>query len=60
MTHFLTQAESFLPILLLGLRYTIIVAVGAFLLSTAFGLEGGCGRLSCSHVPRIFPTDRPR
>ncbi len=46
MSHFLEESRAFLPILVLGLRYTILVAVGAFLLSTALGLVWAFMRVS--------------
>lgn len=38
MSNFLTQAQSFLPILMQGVYFTILVTIGAFLLSTVLGL----------------------
>lgn len=38
MLHFLNQAQTFLPILMQGVYYTIIVTIGAFLLATLLGL----------------------
>lgn len=38
MSNFLSQAQSFLPILMQGVYFTILVTIGAFLLSTVLGL----------------------
>lgn len=46
MPHFLSQAQSFLPILMQGVYFTIVVTVGAFLLSTVLGLVWAFMRVS--------------
>lgn len=46
MSHFLSQSAEFLPILLRGVRLTIVVSVGSLLLSTLLGLVWVFMRLS--------------
>jgi polar amino acid transport system permease protein len=46
MPQFLSQAQSFLPILMQGVYFTIVVTVGAFLLSTALCLVWAFMRVS--------------
>jgi polar amino acid transport system permease protein len=46
MPQLLSQAQSFLPILMQGVYFTIVVTVGAFLLSTALGLIWAFMRVS--------------
>ena len=46
MAGFLQQSAEFLPILAQGLRLTVIVTVGSFLLSTALGLVWALMRVS--------------
>ena len=46
MDTFLRQSAEFLPILLQGLRLTIVVTVGSLLLSTVLGLLWALMRVS--------------
>lgn len=60
MPEALTQAIDFLPILLRGVHLTIVVAVGALLLSTALGLLWTMMRISgiplLSNIARLSVT----
>lgn len=46
MTHFLTLAPSFLPVLMQGVYLTILVTIGAFILATLLGLVWAFMRVS--------------
>ncbi|HML12165.1 MAG TPA: amino acid ABC transporter permease [Xanthobacteraceae bacterium] len=46
MHHFLAQAVEFMPILLTGVKLTIVVTVGSLVLSTALGLVWALMRVS--------------
>jgi polar amino acid transport system permease protein len=46
MTHFLSQAPTFLPILMQGVYLTLLVTLGAFVLATALGLVWAFMRVS--------------
>ena len=46
MSHFLSQAEPFLPILMQGVYLTVLVTLGAFVLATGLGLVWAFMRVS--------------
>ncbi len=46
MSHFLSQAETFLPILMQGVYLTVLVTLGAFVLATGLGLVWAFMRVS--------------